>query len=157
MNNRLEVLRARMHAEEAKVAKKPKVKVTKSVKLAPVAQEVVGFNPPMSLTDAVTTLSPEEAASPKVVAATVALQLLDQLMRSSRPTTDFFSDRMLEDLTFIQAQVWAEKPNLDQVFARAISIADGIEFRTGGEEGSGIRKLHEIERMLIAQKMGRAQ
>jgi len=158
--SRLDALLARQAAAKAKaeskaptakpVATKPKVKPAKAKS---VESERVKFEPE-TLLECVKKLTPEEAAHPKWVAATIALQLIDQLMRSSRPTTELFSDRILEDLTYIQAQVWADKPDLRQVFARAVSVADGIEFRTFGEEGSGIKLLHEIEQELVRRQMG---
>ena len=55
------------------------------------------------------------------------------------------------------AYVWVDKPDLRRVFSHATTIADSIEFRTLGEEGSGIRSLREVEQVLIERKLGGRQ
>lgn len=162
--NRLEVLLARAAAEKSKAAEKSvkPVKIAKpkttrakamTAKIEKPEPQQIEYNPPISLADAVRALTKEEASDPKNVAMTISLHLFDQLMRSSRPSFDTLSDGALADLAYITAQTYEQKPDLKQVFSRAIRIADCIEFRTGAEEGSVMRALHEMERLLVAQKL----
>jgi hypothetical protein len=142
---------------KVKTPRAPKPKVLKPVKSQPMPTEATTFDPPMSLMDAIKSLTPEQAGNPKVVAMTISLQLFTQLMQSSNPMFSTLSDNALHDLAYITSQAFEEKPDLKQVFSRAVTVADSIEFRTLSEDGEGIRRLHEIERALVTQMKGITQ
>ena len=163
--SRIDVLRAKMHAEESSAAAKPRavkvkapkvksVKVTKPALVAPPAEAVV-FDPKPTLMECIQKLTSEEASSPKNVVATVMLFIADELLRCPRPTMSTLSDNMLANYVFICEQVWADKPDIKRVLSCAVGIVDGIECRSGsGGEGDAITRLHQLEQALVRRKMG---
>jgi len=166
MSNRLEMLRARMRAEEAAAAAKPvkqvKPRAVKPTTAKPKAAKPkakpekptpVVFDPKPSLLECISTFTPEEAANPKVVAGTITLFAIEQIMRSERWIA-ILSDNMSENLAWLAAAPFAEKVDLKRVFSTAMMLTDAIEFRGGSfQEGEIVRRLHQIEKKLIEQQM----
>jgi hypothetical protein len=174
---KIEKLRERMHQEEAvkaaKTAEKlraaaekaaaPKpakpVKPVKPKKIAvrfvePIAEpEHIEFNPNPTLMECIQRLTPAEAANPKWVATSVTLFIIDQIMRTDRQCA-VLSDVMSDNLAWLTAEPFTEKPNLKRMLSTALLLADSIECRSQSEEGSGIRKLHELERALLQRQRG---
>jgi len=116
--------------------------------------EHIEFDPKPTLMECVQKLTPEEASNPKWVATSITLFVIDQLLRTPRQCA-LLSDTMSDNLAWLTSEPWTEKPNLKRVLSTALLLVDAIECRSGGEEGSGIRSLHEIERVILQRKMGR--
>lgn len=170
--NRLEKLIEKMHREQelrkvaqpvkvktpkVKVPRIAKVKAVKVAKPAPAAhEETLVFNPPITLIDAVKQLTPAEASNPKIVAGTITLFIIDQIMRTPRKF-DVMSSAMSENLAWLTAVPFADKVDLKRVFSTALTLTDAVECRGSCEEGEAVQRLHEIERMLIERKMEGAQ
>jgi len=151
MSKHLEVLLARQAAEKVKAAAKPlKVKTSKPVAPEPAA---IVFDPKPTLMECIQKLTPEEASNPHTVAGTVTLFVIDQIMRTPRQCA-LLNDAMSDSLAWLTAAPFMDKVNLKRVFSTALTLVDAVECRSGSEEGSGIRALHEIERVLLQRKSG---
>ena len=162
MSNRLEILLARQAAEKLKAAQpKPvKAKTPKAAKPRTVAQkyakpqepERVEFNPPFTMLEIVDSLTPAEAANPKIVAGVIAAAIIDQIMRTQR-RLEMMSSTMSDNLAWITAAPFAERVDLKRVFSTAMMLTDALEFRSGQGEGDAVRALHQIEKALLEKKM----
>ena len=164
--SRLEVLLARAAAEKLKAAQ-PKPEKAKTLRVAkprvvkPKPQPApesgpTKFEPQSSLLECIETFTPEQAADPKIVAGTITLFVIEQIMRTDRKT-EIMSDNMSEQLAWLTAAAFANKIDLKRVFSTAMMLTDAIEFRGGlfCDEGELVRRLHQIETALLKQKMKR--
>ena len=134
--------------------------VVKPVKVAarflkPTVQEPehTVFNPNPTLMECIQKLTLAEAANPKWVATSITLFIIDQILRTDRQCA-VLSDVMSDNLAWLTAEPFTEKPNLKRMLSTALVLADSIECRSQSEEGSGIRKLHELERVLLQRQRG---
>jgi hypothetical protein len=166
--NKIEKLVQRMRDEEARKAVKPirakvvKVKALRPVRSAhptkpvvPEPERLEWVETKPTLREAIASLTPEQASSEKNVATVVALHVIESIMRSPRQF-DTLSAKMSSDLAWLTAEPWTAKVNLKRMFSTALVFCDSLECRGQSPEGSGIKALHEIEKILLERKIGRA-
>ena len=158
MSSRLEILQARMREENERKAAtitKPKpVRAAKRVKSVAQEAEPAVFDPKPSLMECIAGLKQDEASNKKTVAGIVALVAIDLWMRT--PHRFEMSSAMQDNLTWLTAAPFSENINIERVFSTALTLADSVEIRSNGEEGSGIRAVREAQKLLLERKLGRA-
>lgn len=161
---RLEILQARMREENARKtakaaqnAKPSQPKITKPrtpkptiERPTPVTQEPP--TPPFALTDVAASLTKDEIASTTNIVMMYSFAIFDELIRCGG-TLATMSDGELSDMAYVTAQPYEERPNLPRVIATALRVVDSIEVRLGASEGEAIRRLRNLEKTLVAQKM----
>jgi len=151
MNNRLEVLRARMHAEEAKAAKparvaKPRAPKAKPVAPAPVEVAVV-FDPKPTLLDAVGMLTKDELADPANVVRALNMLVFDEILKYQKH--DFFrhiTDNTLRNMVALQNAKDVRVAR--ELCYRIIDACEMSSLNDQDADGSAGRRLIALERAI---------
>jgi len=153
--SRLETLLARAAAEKDKAAmkfakpvkSKPRASKVKSAKPAPIAPDVVRFDPKPSLLDAVKTLTQDELRDTANQIRAFNMLVLDEILRYQKQDLfKYISDNTLRNMVALSNAKDIRVAR--ELCYRIVDACESSYLNDGEPDGSALRRLAQIERAI---------